>query len=108
MEAYVKPKLSKTGKDILGEISALADKTAQEKATLGQPKEQEEKLAKPPPKGLKFPNLEGTRNTKKGKEIKSKEIVIFSESESESTRKRTWSYQLAQKEQVPWKFSLHI
>ena len=39
MKAYVIPKLQKTGKDIVGEISALADKTAKEKATLGRHKE---------------------------------------------------------------------
>ena len=49
-------------------------------------KKQEEKFLKPTPTGLKFPNLEGTRKARKGKEIKSKEIVISSESESESDK----------------------
>ena len=38
LEAYVVPKQSKVGKDILNKISALADKTAKEKANLVQHK----------------------------------------------------------------------
>ena len=82
MKAYVIPKLQETAKDLVGEISALADKTAKEKATLGQTKEQEEELAKPKPQGLKFRNLEG-RRSKRGKEVKSRETVAISGSESD-------------------------
>ena len=60
----------------------MADKTEKEKAALGKPKEQEEELAKPKPQGLKFRNLEG-RRSKKGKEVKSKETVASSASESD-------------------------
>ena len=69
MKTYVIPKLQKTGKYIVGEISALADKTAKEKATLGRPKEQEEELAKPKPQGLKFRNLERKENQEKGAQV---------------------------------------
>ena len=88
MKAYVIPKLQETGKDIIGEISALADKTAKEKAALGKPKEQEEDLAKPKPQGLKFRNLEG-RRSKKGKEVKSKETVASRS--LDQTKMKSWN-----------------
>ena len=88
MKAYVISKLRETGKDIIGEISALAEKTAKEKAILGKPKDQEEDVAKPKPQGLKFRNLEGKRS-KKGKEAKSKETLTSSE--SEQTKTKLWN-----------------
>ena len=50
-----------------------------EKTTLGKPKTQKDKLVKPTPKSLSFPNLKGTRTSKKVIEIKYKEILTSSE-----------------------------